>query len=201
MQKQVSGLYLWPFDASLRAPNTALIIVDMQVDYCGSGGWLDQIGSGIENTRRPINPLARVLAAMRDAGFSILYTREGLPPGSVRPESEPAMAQPPPRAWHRRRRQKRSHPGARRARLADHSRACPAARRAGDRQARNQRLSRERFRPDFAPPSYPKPCDLRRYHRLQCAIDASATPTIAVTNACSSKTVAQPSTWRSTKRR
>ena len=77
MQKQVSGLYLWPFDASLRAPNTALIIVDMQVDYCGSGGWLDQIGSGIENTRRPIEPLARVLAAMRDAGFSILHTREG----------------------------------------------------------------------------------------------------------------------------
>ena len=77
MQKQLSGLYPWPFDASLRAANTALIIVDMQVDYCGSGGWLDQIGVGIENTRRPIEPLARVLAAMREAGFSIMHTREG----------------------------------------------------------------------------------------------------------------------------
>ena len=77
MHEQVSGLYPWPFDASLRSANTALIVVDMQVDYCGSGGWLDQIGVGIENTRRPVKPLGRVLAAMREAGFLIMYTREG----------------------------------------------------------------------------------------------------------------------------
>src|SRR5262249_21278826 len=31
--------YPWPFDGSLRPENTALIVIDMQTDFCGIGGY------------------------------------------------------------------------------------------------------------------------------------------------------------------
>ena len=30
--------YDYPFDGDLRLANTALIVIDMQVDFCGEGG-------------------------------------------------------------------------------------------------------------------------------------------------------------------
>lgn len=69
--------YDWPFDGDLRSDNTALIIIDMQIDFCGFGGYCDMMGVDITLTRRPIDPLRRALDVMRENGFFILYTREG----------------------------------------------------------------------------------------------------------------------------
>jgi len=33
--------YAWPFDGDLRRDNTVLIIIDMQTDFCGKGGYVD----------------------------------------------------------------------------------------------------------------------------------------------------------------
>ena len=33
-----SDPYPWPYDGDLRAANTALVIIDMQTDFCGIGG-------------------------------------------------------------------------------------------------------------------------------------------------------------------
>ena len=33
--------YLWPFDGQLNTQNTALVIIDMQTDFCGKGGYVD----------------------------------------------------------------------------------------------------------------------------------------------------------------
>jgi hypothetical protein len=30
--------YSWPFDGNLTLQNTALIVIDMQTDFCGYGG-------------------------------------------------------------------------------------------------------------------------------------------------------------------
>ena len=30
--------YPWPFDGDLRPANTALLVIDMQADFCGPGG-------------------------------------------------------------------------------------------------------------------------------------------------------------------
>ncbi len=69
--------YPWPFDGNLQPANTALIVIDMQTDFCGVGGYVDKMGYDLSLTRAPIAPISRLLAAMRAAGFHIIHTREG----------------------------------------------------------------------------------------------------------------------------
>jgi len=69
--------YRWPFDGNLRADNTALIIIDMQTDFCGYGGYVDQMGYDVALTRAPIEPIQAILGPLRDKGFCIIHTREG----------------------------------------------------------------------------------------------------------------------------
>eukprot|EP00775_Hariotina_reticulata_P004114 gene4114-4360_t len=72
-----SAPYPWPFDGDLRPANTALIIIDMQVDFCGKGGYVDCMGYDLSLTRAPIEPIKRVLDAFRSGGFTVIHTREG----------------------------------------------------------------------------------------------------------------------------
>jgi nicotinamidase-related amidase len=69
--------YPWPYDGDLRPENTALIIIDMQTDFCGKGGYIDGLGYDISLTRACIEPIGKVLAAFRKRGFWVLHTREG----------------------------------------------------------------------------------------------------------------------------
>jgi len=77
MSTVASTPYLWPFDGDLRPANTALVVIDMQTDFCGVGGYVDKMGYDIGLTRAPIEPLQRLLAAMRAKGYTIIHTREG----------------------------------------------------------------------------------------------------------------------------
>jgi nicotinamidase-related amidase len=72
-----SDPYPWPFDGDLRPANTALIVIDMQTDFCGKGGYVDAMGYDLSLTRAPIEPIARLMAAMRRGGFTVFHTREG----------------------------------------------------------------------------------------------------------------------------
>ena len=69
--------YPWPFDGDLRPENTAFVIIDMQTDFCGVGGYVDCMGYDISLTRAPIEPIRRVLATMRAKGYHVIHTREG----------------------------------------------------------------------------------------------------------------------------
>lgn len=69
--------YTWPYNGDLRPDNTALIVIDMQTDFCGIGGYVDVMGYDIALTRAPIAPLQRLLPALRAQGFRIIHTREG----------------------------------------------------------------------------------------------------------------------------
>ncbi|RZL96921.1 MAG: cysteine hydrolase, partial [Variovorax sp.] len=69
--------YAWPYDGDLRPDNTALIVIDMQTDFCGVGGYVDVMGYDLSLVQAPIAPIARVMARMRELGFHVIHTREG----------------------------------------------------------------------------------------------------------------------------
>jgi biuret amidohydrolase len=69
--------YPWPYDGDLRADNTALVVIDMQTDFCGKGGYIDLLGYDISLTRACIEPISRVLAMFRKKGIWVIHTREG----------------------------------------------------------------------------------------------------------------------------
>src|SRR5437879_13737871 len=72
--------YAWPYNGDLRPQNTALIVIDMQTDFCGVGGYVDKMGYDLSLTRAPIEPIKKLLTVMRSQGFHIIHTREGRRP-------------------------------------------------------------------------------------------------------------------------
>jgi nicotinamidase-related amidase len=69
--------YAWPYDGNFTPANTALVIIDMQTDFCGIGGYVDKMGYDLSLTRAPIGPIKALLAAARAAGMHVIHTREG----------------------------------------------------------------------------------------------------------------------------
>src|SRR5436853_4147975 len=69
--------YPGPYNGDLRAENTALVVIDMQTDFCGIGGYVDRMGYDLSLTRAPIAPIRAALAAARAGGFHVIHTREG----------------------------------------------------------------------------------------------------------------------------
>ncbi|MDF2463436.1 MAG: cysteine hydrolase [Ramlibacter sp.] len=69
--------YAWPYNGDLKPSNTALVVIDMQTDFCGVGGYVDKMGYDISLTRAPIEPLRELMAAMRRQGYHVIHTREG----------------------------------------------------------------------------------------------------------------------------
>jgi len=69
--------YAWPFNGKLNKTNTAIIIIDMQIDFCAKGGYVDHMGYDVAVMRKPIEPIQNLLKACRAKGYHVLHTREG----------------------------------------------------------------------------------------------------------------------------
>jgi nicotinamidase-related amidase len=63
--------------ASPKGIDTALLIIDMQRDFCAPGGYAEQAGMDVQMLRTPLPLIRRLLAAARAAGHLVVHTREG----------------------------------------------------------------------------------------------------------------------------
>lgn len=62
---------------TLDLARSAIIIVDMQNDFCHPQGWLAQIGVDIAPARTPIAPLQRLLPALRSHAVPVIWVNWG----------------------------------------------------------------------------------------------------------------------------
>ena len=69
--------YDFPFDGDLRRGNTALMVIDMQNDFCLAGGYFDAMGYDVAPMQAVVEPIRAVLAAARTKGFHLVHTRQG----------------------------------------------------------------------------------------------------------------------------
>ena len=67
----------FPQAGVLSPARTALLVIDMQRDFCASDGYMHRLGCDLDRLRAPIAPLQRVLDAARQAGLTVIHTREG----------------------------------------------------------------------------------------------------------------------------
>jgi len=70
----------FPIHGDVRRENTALLVIDMQHDFCSEGGYMHRLGALLTGLRAPIEPIRRVLAAARTADLRVVHTREGYRP-------------------------------------------------------------------------------------------------------------------------
>lgn len=69
-----------PTDVVVDAARTAVVVVDMQNDFCHADGWLASIGVDVTPARSPIGPLAAHLPAVRAAGMPVIWLNWGARP-------------------------------------------------------------------------------------------------------------------------
>ncbi|HEY0828879.1 MAG TPA: isochorismatase family cysteine hydrolase [Bacilli bacterium] len=70
--------YNWPYDGELIPSRTALLIIDMQIDFCGKGGYVDRMGYDLSLTACAIQPIKQLLGKIREIpDFTVIHTREG----------------------------------------------------------------------------------------------------------------------------
>jgi biuret amidohydrolase len=69
--------YPWPFEGNWTPSNTSLVIIDMQTDFVGLGGYVDRMGYDLSAVRAPIAPIQALLAKARALGMHVIHTREG----------------------------------------------------------------------------------------------------------------------------
>lgn len=67
------NLPAWPIGVA----DTALLVIDMQRDFCSPYGYAARAGVDVAALARPIGQIRRLLDAARGAGMLVVHTREG----------------------------------------------------------------------------------------------------------------------------
>ena len=66
-----------PFAFDFDLDTTALLIIDMQRDFCYEGGFGESLGNDVTLTKSIIPTVETILKTARDAGMFVVHTREG----------------------------------------------------------------------------------------------------------------------------
>jgi nicotinamidase-related amidase len=74
---QLLAVQAEPYPFEFDPERTALLIIDMQRDFVEPGGFGETLGNDVSLLREIIPPLRAVLDATREAGITVIHTREG----------------------------------------------------------------------------------------------------------------------------
>ncbi|MFN8700504.1 MAG: cysteine hydrolase family protein [Rhodospirillales bacterium] len=79
-----------PQKLTIDLARTAIIVIDMQNDFCHPDGWLAHIGVDVAPARKPIAPLAKLLPRLRRAAVPVVWVNWGNRPDrlNLRPSLE-----------------------------------------------------------------------------------------------------------------
>jgi ureidoacrylate peracid hydrolase len=69
-----------PDPLAIEAPRTAVVVIDMQNDFGSKGGLFERAGLDISMIQKAVGPIAKVLAATRDADIRVIYLNMGFRP-------------------------------------------------------------------------------------------------------------------------
>jgi nicotinamidase-related amidase len=79
-----------PQSITVDLARSAIIVVDMQNDFCAPGGWVDWLGADLSPERAPIGPLQALLPVLRSAKVPVIWLnwgnrpdRKNLPPTTL----------------------------------------------------------------------------------------------------------------------
>jgi nicotinamidase-related amidase len=80
-----------PQNVVLDLRRTAIVVIDLQNDFCTKDGWVDSLGFDCTVDRAPIEPLQKLLPALRTAGVPVIWVNWG---------NRPDLANMPPNQIH-----------------------------------------------------------------------------------------------------
>jgi len=80
-----------PQNVIIDLKRTAIVVIDMQNDFCAEGGWVDHLGVDFGPDRAPIEPLRQLLPVLRQAGVPVIWVNWG---------NRPDLANMPPNQIH-----------------------------------------------------------------------------------------------------
>jgi ureidoacrylate peracid hydrolase len=66
-----------PEPLTVNCGETAVIVVDMQNDFCSKGGMFDRAGINVSAIQKAVGPTRKVLYAARESGIKIVYLKMG----------------------------------------------------------------------------------------------------------------------------
>jgi nicotinamidase-related amidase len=67
----------YPYDGRLVPSSTALLVIDLQVDFLSPDGYFARMGYDPAPLRRILPTVARLLDACRRSGIRVIHTRQG----------------------------------------------------------------------------------------------------------------------------
>jgi len=79
MREVAADPFPWPIEP-LEPAEAALVVIDMQRDFCDPEGYIGRLGHDLAPLRAPIPGIRRALEAARSAGLAVVHTRQGYRP-------------------------------------------------------------------------------------------------------------------------
>ncbi|MCP8884681.1 cysteine hydrolase [Devosia sp. XJ19-1] len=80
-----------PQSVTMDLARTAIVVIDLQNDFCTKDGWVDHIGGNYEADRAPIEPLLKLLPELRGRDVPVIWVNWG---------NRPDLANMPPNQIH-----------------------------------------------------------------------------------------------------